>query len=80
MLATTPWPAAPEVAFVKSGQLALVQALGEGDDAGVHNAQAEIAITLLELAAAGQIGRRGRFDAVDTGLQVIEDYEPGINR
>jgi len=71
-------PHRSEVALVERRDLRLAQALGERDNTGVDDAEHEIHVASLELAAAGKIVACRRLDPVDPGEQIIEEDEPGL--
>lgn len=73
-------PDGSKVTLVECRNLRLGKPFGEGDDAGINDAEREISVACLQLAAPGQISVRRRLDAVDPGQQIVEKDQPGLGR
>lgn len=73
-------PHSSEVALVKRRDLRFAQALGERHHAGIDDPEREVCILRLKFTAAGKIGHRRWFDAVDAREQIVEKHEPGFGR
>jgi hypothetical protein len=69
-----------EVPVIERRDLLFGETLDERDDARVDDAQGEVAIRVLELAAADQIEAGRRFDAVGALEDVVEEGEPDLAR
>jgi hypothetical protein len=64
----------PKVTLIESRHLGLPEPLGERDDPGIDDAETEIGVASLELAAALEISPRGRLDSIDPSEDVRELY------
>jgi hypothetical protein len=68
-----------EMALVQGPHLGLVQPLGESDDAGINDSERQVAVLVLQLATALQIGQRRGFDGIDAAIDVLEEDQPGVD-
>ena len=73
-------PHRSKVTLIERRDLWLPQALGQCDDAGIDDAEREVGISRLQLAAAGKVGARWRFDAVNPRQQIVQKDEPRLLR
>ena len=63
------WPHDAEVALVERHQLGDVQALGQGNDAGIGRAERQVGVLLDQLGGAGKVVSRGTHDVEEPGLE-----------
>lgn len=71
------WADYGEVAPVQRGELGLVKAFRERDDAGVHDADAEVSIRFLKLSRTAEVGGSRPVYPPCSRLDVVEESKPG---
>ncbi len=71
------WAHRPEVAPIEGRQLRLGTSFGDGEHGCVDEADVRVCVAIAELADASVVGSREVIDLDRTGVEVIEQCDPG---